>query len=224
MAARKPYYLMPAWGGPFELWSRNFVAKNYWRTAHILGSEEDALQQCALVFSRCLRGYKGKINSHAWFMGLFKSAVHNEWNTLSLKDTRNRDNNVGASDDDMSERFVADDMASDNWGALSATLRSTGHDLINAMQSIANAPVDALAILFGGPTDAQRRAKIRQRKGLDDDFSIECFKRFVDKRSDAKTAHEAAEALEALKALMPTDEPLDGIDVWDCILEAVLPL
>ncbi len=92
MAQRKKYFPpLPAWGGPFEKWARNYVNKNHWRAAHVFGSEEDSLQECAAVFARCLRTYQGKVDNPAWFMSLFKISVINEWNTVSIKDAHQRE-------------------------------------------------------------------------------------------------------------------------------------
>jgi hypothetical protein len=50
----------------------------------------DALQACAECFARCAYMYRGKIDNAAWFMSVFKIAVVNEFNTLSIADMTQR--------------------------------------------------------------------------------------------------------------------------------------
>ena len=86
----KRVYLPPKWTGVFENYSRQWVNKNYWRVTHYFDSREDALAGCALTFSRCLSKYKNTVDNHRWFMALYKRALFNDWNTFSVKDTRQR--------------------------------------------------------------------------------------------------------------------------------------
>lgn len=133
------------WQGPFENWSRSWVHKNFWRVRALFQTEEDALQECALIFTKCVNAYADKVTSPAWLMALYKTAVVNDWHTFARKDgnfrqTRNPDiiaqheNMVGSVDHNM--------------GPLLAALRSAGEDVTTALRILADAPAEVLEVVF----------------------------------------------------------------------------
>jgi hypothetical protein len=69
------------------------------------------------------------------------------------------------------------------------------------LQTIASTPADALAVIFGAPTIEQQRAKIRRHKGLNDEFSVECIRLYLEKRQ-GRQPWEADEAFEALRDMI----------------------
>lgn len=140
------------WEGTFEKWSRVWVRKHYWRVRGVLPSEEDALQHCAMVFTRCLNAYADKIDNAAWLMGLYKVAVANEWNRLAVKDGRHRELHDIAEPPPLVET-TGEYQA----GPL---LSSIGSELREAVTLLLNAPCEVIEALRGATTDAQfdRRA------------------------------------------------------------------
>jgi hypothetical protein len=80
----------PQWRGTYQQWARNFVRKNYWRIENTFPDEEDALQECAVIFSHCANMYGYKVNNPKWFMSLYMRSVHNKFCRHSIKDTEYR--------------------------------------------------------------------------------------------------------------------------------------
>ena len=143
----RPIYRKPMprfeWSGVFENYARKYVKKHLWRVAHILGSEEDAMQEAAVVFYRCRNRYEGKVDNPAWFMSLFKIALVNEWASISAKDSQMRSIPIA----DPSEEIVYND------GELVAALSGASEELQILMRTIANAPAEFLGLLLAPPDD-----------------------------------------------------------------------
>ena len=152
------------WGGVFEQWARRWVSKNHWRVAHTIGDREDCLQECALIFTRCLNRYKTKVDNPAWFMALFKVAVANTWILLSKRDTRARpvsqDWGVLDARGDPSDSNVAF-----NDGPLLAALHEASDEVRTVLETIANAPAEALGMMFG-KTAAKTNIRLRRMCNL----------------------------------------------------------
>jgi hypothetical protein len=88
---KSPLFYHPEWSGVFEKYSRSFVYKHYWRVRHVVDSNEDALQECAIVFSKCKHKYEFVVNNPRSFMKIYQTALNNYWNTMSVKDAQQRD-------------------------------------------------------------------------------------------------------------------------------------
>lgn len=126
------------WGGAFEGYARGFVRRNFWRVRELLGTEEDALQECALIFVRCKNLYEGKVDNDAWFMSLYKRALALEWITMSGKDSRIR-----------SVPVPEDAQGIDhNVGELSAAIAGGSAELKRLFSVLANAPSEFLSLMF----------------------------------------------------------------------------
>jgi hypothetical protein len=85
-----PTVYHPQWQGPFEKYSRSFVSKHYWRVKNIVDSPEDAVQECAVVFSKCKAKYEYMVDNPRWFMRLYQVSLVNYLNKLSTTDTKKR--------------------------------------------------------------------------------------------------------------------------------------
>lgn len=221
MAERKAFQDLPQWQGVFEDWSRKWVNKNYWRVSHRHGSHEDSLQECALVFARCLKYYRGtKVNNHKWFMALYKTAVSNAWNGFSVKDSQDRETLVPGIDQEAEEFFQlnaqATDMSSTNWGPLAAHLKYVAGDLVEVLTSIATLPTSTIGALFGGDSPDAVRSQIKRHAArpahgttfgfgqpMDDDFMVEVIRHFVELRLSGGEARKTAlELVEEMRGLL----------------------
>jgi hypothetical protein len=139
-----PEQWRPDWaGGPYQTWARKFCYHNLWRVQSILGSYEDAVQECAMVFCRCAFQYRHSYINPKWFMALYKCAVYNQFNTLSAKD-----GNIRSTKSELASRVkgdaltstylpgVASSMGFDNCGPLLVELSRAGgrvKDLIHLL-------------------------------------------------------------------------------------------
>lgn len=126
------------WRGVFENYARSFVHKNHWRVRERFGSEEDALQEAALVFMDCLRRYSDRVEEPKHLMALFKRMLATHWHDASVVDTRIR--SVPPPDDEEQLDFSI--------GPLSAALSSASEDLRIFVATLATAPADFLAALL----------------------------------------------------------------------------
>ena len=149
--ARRPinwHTLHVQWKGVFENYARSWVSKNFWKVREQFGSQEDALAECALIFTRCLRRYERSVDNPAWFMAIFKRAIANAWTTYAAKSTQQRGLIVHARDED--DEAVRDNAgpAEDSQGFLLALLGEASEELRQVLSILATAPAEALSILF----------------------------------------------------------------------------
>src|SRR5882757_8206440 len=84
----QPAFYRPKWRGAFEGYARNFVARNFWRVRHVMLSEEDALQECACIFARCVKTYRVTVTEPRHFMALYKTAIARDFHTHALADVK----------------------------------------------------------------------------------------------------------------------------------------
>lgn len=138
------------WAGPFEGWSRNWVHKNFWRVRQYLGSEEDAMAECALIFTRCVRMYGHKINNPAHLMALFKQAVFNDWNTYAKRDGHIRA--CPPPDEDHRVDY--------NPGPLFAAINEASSEAKQVLMALANAPAEFLSLLLGAESDVMLNCRL----------------------------------------------------------------
>lgn len=68
---------------------KKFVNNNLWKVQTLGYEFDDLYQECWIVFDRCKREYPDVEDNH--FMALFKKALINMINTLSVKDTKERE-------------------------------------------------------------------------------------------------------------------------------------
>lgn len=158
--------LQVQWTGIFENYARKYVRKNLWRIKAALGSEEDAMQQAALVFARCVRSYEMRVDNPAWFMSLYKVALMNDFNSFAIVDGRIR-NLVAPPDAELIEHET---------GSIYASLCQASVELQTVLSMIAKAPSEMLAILLH-PADSEvmsrrlaRWAGIKTRHNLVDEL------------------------------------------------------
>lgn len=87
----KRVYLVPEWeNSPFQVWAKNYSAKNYWRVLDAIGDYQDCLAECALIWIECCRRYGAIVDNDAWMMRMFQICVVTTFDTKSLKDTNNK--------------------------------------------------------------------------------------------------------------------------------------
>lgn len=128
------------WGGAYEGWARKWVSKNFWRVRELFGGEDDALQECALIFVRCCNSYATRVDNPAWMMSLFKTAVRNDWHTFAQRDGNMRSVPVP---DDL-------DVVDYNHGPFVAALSNVSDELKQVLKAIASSPTDFIDMLFYG--------------------------------------------------------------------------
>lgn len=126
------------WGGAFEGYARGYVRRNFWRVRELCLSEEDALQEAALIFVRCKNLYEGRVDNPAWFMALYKRALAMDWITMSAKDSKLR--SIPAPE--------IEDGVDHNLGMLSATISEGGAEIQKLFSVLANAPAEFLGLMF----------------------------------------------------------------------------
>jgi hypothetical protein len=157
----------PEWPGVFEAYSRAWVGKHYWRVKHTLGTETDALQECALVWAKCAGAYTGKVDNPAWFMGLYKSALARHWHTLSTKDSQSPERH--AADHPLTtpeEREAMFGHSPDGpCGMLAAAIAGASQEVRDVLDLLATAPVEVLGIVFAGETDVDHTRRLRRWLG-----------------------------------------------------------
>lgn len=141
------------WEGVFENWSKQWVRKHGWRTRQLWGSDEDALQQCALTFAKCLDRYAAKVDKPAHLMALYKTAVANHWHKHAVFDGRYRQlhhpENLEAAPEGIARRA----SITFNDGPLAAAMAGASQELQQVLRMIAQAPDEVLRILL--PTDGE---------------------------------------------------------------------
>jgi hypothetical protein len=191
---RKRIAYKPTWEGTFENYSRSWVKKNFWRVRHMHGSEEDSLQECAVVFARCANTYRGKLDNPAWFMSIYKIALVNQFNVHAVHDGRTR--TLDVSDGVMLEGPSQDP----NLGPLSVKLRAVGDELLGALRILANAPHEALSIMMSAPTEITRGRAIARFTGAHDPFARAAITAYAKLRLEAPA--EARVALSHLSDIL----------------------
>ena len=142
------------WEGPFENWARAWVAKNFWKVQHHCMTREDALQECALIFARCIETYKDRVDNPAWMMSLFQMAVRNDWITFAQKDTQHRGLNWLPTQGDVSDLRELGKLPiqrieiTQSEGPLLAALSGASEELRTVLGIIFSSPAEVLDVLL----------------------------------------------------------------------------
>jgi hypothetical protein len=163
------YRKLYPWEGAFQNWSRAWVRKHHWRVATLIGSEEDALQECAVVFTRCLNNYAQKIDNPAWLMGLYKVAIVNQWNTFAEADRRLR---MSRDPEYLAPMIEASPRVDVNCGPLAASLHSASAELRQVLTMIASAPTDLLDLIFAPRTPELVNRQLRRMCRISRDVDL----------------------------------------------------
>lgn len=139
-------FLMPQWDGVFEGWSRKWVRRNFWRVRVYFMDPEDAVQECALIFSRCLATYRdSRVSNLRWFMALYKVSVSNAWNSYAKRDSRIRELGIGQPLDDLPAHLHPGE---EGLARLVASLSGASQELQRVLSLMANAPAEMLEVMF----------------------------------------------------------------------------
>lgn len=144
------------WEGPFEGWARKWVQRNFWRVRAVVGSEEDAMQECALVFARCVARYGTTVNNPAHMMALFKISVAREFHTLSSQDSAHREHLKS----DVREEVDV------NEGPLLAAIAEASAEARLVLHTVATAPSEFLALLLDNSAGSSDEALNRRFRRL----------------------------------------------------------
>jgi len=131
--------------------------------------EEEALAECALIFSRRIRQYEGKVDNPKWFMSLFTRAVANDFITFSTISTRNRE----AVEQYIEENSRKQSELDYSNGPLSLALREGSDELKAVLKTIINAPTEFMQILLAiGPEEKWNR-RLCRLSGISNPGSID---------------------------------------------------
>ena len=132
------------WGGVFEKWSRGFVKRNFWRVSAVFVTEEDALQECAVVFIRCRNKYAGKLDEAKHLMALYQTALTRAWHSFARRDPHFRHSYLN--DDKTHMEMQITPTYSE--GPIAAALAKCDAELTALIHAIVEAPAEFLAIIF----------------------------------------------------------------------------
>lgn len=154
----------PNWNtDPYKKWATNFVRKNHWRVTTVFPEQEDALQECAAIFSHCANKYGYKVNNAKWFMSLYIQSVLNKFCRHSVKDSQYRDTiavnydllgmNVDTSElpsdsDDGFDEDISYDASESN-APLCAAIAESSEEVKTLLVKLMNAPAPLVNQLFG---------------------------------------------------------------------------
>lgn len=147
----------PHWkGSVFERYARVVTSRNKWRVKRYLNGEfEDGLQECAMVFARCVNYYDNtKVDNPAWFMALYKTALHHHWANLATKDSHLTDGEHSAG----YEKFAFQNQVSYNDGPLAVAWAERSDEVKRAVALIINAPDELLTWLLSPSTARPKHA------------------------------------------------------------------
>jgi hypothetical protein len=134
--------LLESWPGIWEKWARNYCRQNFWRVQHSLGSMEDAMAECALLFVDCQRRYGRTVNAAPQFMHLYQMMVKSRFNKLSNKDTGARTLEQSCELTEMvPERLTID-----------VQRHEATSELREVLQILHDAPSETLETIFGDAT------------------------------------------------------------------------
>lgn len=155
--------LAVAWAGVFEKWSRQWVRRNHWRVKSMMPTEDDALQECALIFCKCLDRYATTVDNPAWFMALYKTSVTRAWATFAIKDGGHRETfvdsrHLAVTDGQLcavgDEDTVIVAPAEQGAGPLAVALSEVSQECRDVLGMLADAPADVVEYLFGAGTES----------------------------------------------------------------------
>lgn len=180
----------PQWEGTFENWSRNWVNKHFWKVQHIHCTKEDSLQECALIFARCVKSYNGKLDNPAWFMALYKTAVARDWITFAQKESQRRD----------IELAHAADLTDGNYGPLITHLRLCAAEIRDVMGMLASAPNEVCAALITAKSRSALDRKTRRLTKASDELVCHLAQSYAALRLENR--REASAALVELSKLL----------------------
>lgn len=134
------------WEGTFALYAQKFTNRNAWRVRRILPDRDDVMQECALVFARCVDRYATKVNNQAWMMGLYKVSLANHFHSLASRSTA-----VGEGSDAYTHDALvwSQEATESHWGAASVMVSDASAEVLHVLRFLADAPQEMLAIALG---------------------------------------------------------------------------
>lgn len=166
-ARKRPVFTKPGpvalWpDSPFEKWSRQWVRKNFWKVEHIFLTPEDALQECAVLFSFCLHRYTipgnnknssyGVVKNEKWLMQLFMTIVRNAWIKIAKEQTYER---VLFGDDNRPIEYDSEpaneSQYEHNYGPMAVAFAELSDDTRRVFTSLLSAPAEVYWLLFERP-------------------------------------------------------------------------
>ena len=151
------------WEGPFENWARAYVKKNFWRVRTSMGSEADALQECGVVFARCINRYAASVDNPAWMMSLFKMSVANEFHSIAVKDGQLRQSR---DPERLAQHASMLPTSTVNHGPLLVRWAQASAELQQVIKVIADAPAELLEMMFANNDKLQTNRRLRRLCGI----------------------------------------------------------
>lgn len=140
----------PVWAGPFERFTRAFVARNLWRLTRTC-TFDDAMQEAMIVWYDCVRRYSAHVSNAAWFMALYRRSLETRFIDLAAIDTKHRQyallTDLG-DDEDMPETEAVGELENEGYLRLLVTqapseIRAVLNLLLSAPAEIATLVSDA---------------------------------------------------------------------------------
>lgn len=142
------------WDGVFENYARAFIARNFWRVRFLFGSEDDALQECAIIFWRCNNLYRGKVTEAKHFMALFKRALANDWNVFARRDARIREFQIVEDEESLEVRIMR-----------AATVKGND-EIARVVNVLLHMPASILSLVFQGDDDEKVNRRLKTFSGI----------------------------------------------------------
>jgi hypothetical protein len=156
------------WPGVYENWSKAWVRENFWRVEHAFGSRNDALQQCAVVFAKCLKLYSQTVDNEAWFMALFKRAIIHHWLHHAKRATERRPLMLPAGTrSKVASRYNGEPLEpliEPESGAVVEIWESASPELRVGLKLLAEAGPSAIAVILDGEDDRYHSDVVLNRR------------------------------------------------------------
>lgn len=146
-----PFEHMPDWrGGAFEKWAHSWVARNFWRVSYYFNNDsQDAVQECALLYSKCCARYGGVVDDPSWMMTLFKVSVQRRWIYLSKRSTEHGELFDLRCTDERAEAHGRSTRGHiHNEGPFNIKVAELPHEVSDVLAAVIDAPTHVLEFIF----------------------------------------------------------------------------
>jgi hypothetical protein len=156
----------PEWTGVYENYARAFVRKHHWRVRNIIATQDDYMQECAMVFAYCKDKYVtnpdpsakyGRVDTPQWFMSIYQRALLTHRTRAQERDIHYRDvvDTTASTMRESSDGNAVDirdntaDPAS-NEGVMVAALKQASAEVLDVIAVLASAPEETIKMLLDG--------------------------------------------------------------------------
>jgi len=121
------------------------VYKNFWRVREKFGTQEDAIQECIVIFLKCADRYAGTVDNARWFMSLYTQSVHNAWVNAAKASTKSG----GSVSFDAATTLVEALYPQAADATLATSIAECGAEVADAFMTIVNAPGEFAEFFVG---------------------------------------------------------------------------